>query len=55
MVICGKRVGNLYLFEKMFFISDCVFNNFLIIKVPCQGYQWACPHYHCPCQQIVVA
>ena len=49
----NERKGWENFFEKMFFISNLVFDNFLIIKVPHQGYQWACPHYHC--QQIVVA
>ena len=42
-----KRVG------KMFLISYLAFDNFLIVQVPHQEYQWECPHYHC--QQVVVA
>ena len=36
-------------------VSVLIFNNCLIIKVPHQGYQYACPHCHYHCQQIVVA
>ena len=49
-----KKVSKIFL-KECFFISDLVFNNFLIINTPRQEYQWACPHYRYHCQPIVVA